>query len=512
MKKSKFLLLGSVASLASIPFVAAKCGDTKEEDNKKPAEMPGGGQKDSKTPAEGSQNPGTKNGCNGSTPTPETSMPNNKTDINTLDSKKKEELAKELEKQFSTNPDYKAIEKALQKHFKEIKEKDFLVQGSESKLQITVKGDNPKFKGTLELTKPAASSHETSMPNNKTDINTLDSKKKEELAKELEKQFSTNPDYKAIEKALQKHFKEIKEKDFLVQGSESKLQITVKGDNPKFKGTLELTKPAASSHETSMPNNKTDINTLDSKKKEELAKELEKQFSTNPDYKAIEKALQKHFKEIKEKDFLVQGSESKLQITVKGDNPKFKGTLELTKPAASSHETSMPNNKTDINTLDSKKKEELAKELEKQFSTNPDYKAIEKALQKHFKEIKEKDFLVQGSESKLQITVKGDNPKFKGTLELTKPAASSHETSMPNNKTDINTLDSKKKEELAKELEKQFSTNPDYKAIEKALQKHFKEIKEKDFLVQGSESKLQITVKGDNPKFKGTIELTKNQK
>nr|WP_307918916.1 variable surface lipoprotein [Mycoplasmopsis bovis] len=31
MKKSKFLLLGSVASLASIPFVAAKCGETKEK-------------------------------------------------------------------------------------------------------------------------------------------------------------------------------------------------------------------------------------------------------------------------------------------------------------------------------------------------------------------------------------------------------------------------------------------------------------------------------------------------
>ncbi|WP_280131234.1 variable surface lipoprotein [Mycoplasmopsis bovis] len=33
MKKSKFLLLGSVASLASfpLPFVAAKCGETKEE-------------------------------------------------------------------------------------------------------------------------------------------------------------------------------------------------------------------------------------------------------------------------------------------------------------------------------------------------------------------------------------------------------------------------------------------------------------------------------------------------
>ncbi|CBH40792.1 variable surface lipoprotein [Mycoplasmopsis agalactiae] len=64
MKKSKFLLLGSLSSLAAIPFVAAKCGGTKEEDNKKPAEMPGGGQKDPKTPAEGSQNPGTEGGSN----------------------------------------------------------------------------------------------------------------------------------------------------------------------------------------------------------------------------------------------------------------------------------------------------------------------------------------------------------------------------------------------------------------------------------------------------------------
>nr|WP_318032760.1 variable surface lipoprotein [Mycoplasmopsis bovis] len=37
MKKSKFLLLGSVASLASIPFsVAPKCGETKEEKKPEP--------------------------------------------------------------------------------------------------------------------------------------------------------------------------------------------------------------------------------------------------------------------------------------------------------------------------------------------------------------------------------------------------------------------------------------------------------------------------------------------
>ncbi len=42
MKKSKFLLLGSVASLASIPFVAAKCGETKEEKKPEGDQKPGG--------------------------------------------------------------------------------------------------------------------------------------------------------------------------------------------------------------------------------------------------------------------------------------------------------------------------------------------------------------------------------------------------------------------------------------------------------------------------------------
>ncbi|WP_331696636.1 variable surface lipoprotein [Mycoplasmopsis agalactiae] len=60
MKKSKFLLLGSVASMAAIPFVAAKCGGTKE--NKKPAEMPGGTEQPGKpgdTDQPAQPNPGT---------------------------------------------------------------------------------------------------------------------------------------------------------------------------------------------------------------------------------------------------------------------------------------------------------------------------------------------------------------------------------------------------------------------------------------------------------------------
>ncbi|EIN15137.1 Variable surface lipoprotein G (VpmaG) [Mycoplasmopsis agalactiae 14628] len=50
MKKSKFLLLGSISSLAAIPFVAAKCDGTKEEGNEKPADSQGGGQNNPMTP------------------------------------------------------------------------------------------------------------------------------------------------------------------------------------------------------------------------------------------------------------------------------------------------------------------------------------------------------------------------------------------------------------------------------------------------------------------------------
>ncbi|WP_233736942.1 variable surface lipoprotein [Mycoplasmopsis agalactiae] len=63
MKKSKFLLLGSVASLASIPFVAAKCGDTKDEE-KKQLKCLVEVKRILKTSAEGSQNQGTESGSN----------------------------------------------------------------------------------------------------------------------------------------------------------------------------------------------------------------------------------------------------------------------------------------------------------------------------------------------------------------------------------------------------------------------------------------------------------------
>ncbi|WP_268952597.1 variable surface lipoprotein [Mycoplasmopsis agalactiae] len=163
MKKSKFLLLGSLSSLATIPFVAAKCGDTKEEESKNPADTQGGGQSN----PGGNQNPGTEGGGNNSSTTPETSANNSKTDISKkLSAENLKELTKKLKDEFNVNPNYDKVQKALSEYFKEIKTSDFLVQGSSTKLEITIKGDSTKFQGTIILTKqsdePSGGSNSTS--------------------------------------------------------------------------------------------------------------------------------------------------------------------------------------------------------------------------------------------------------------------------------------------------------------------------------------------------------------
>ncbi|WP_226812997.1 variable surface lipoprotein, partial [Acinetobacter baumannii] len=134
-----------VASLASIPFVAAKCGETKDEEEKKPEvdKKPGEGKEPGQNTDQG-KNPETN-----ASPKEET-----KTDISKLDEKTKKELSKQLKGEFSENPSYDNIVKELQKHFKGLNKKHILVQGSKDKLKITATGvgSNP-FRGTLLLSK-----------------------------------------------------------------------------------------------------------------------------------------------------------------------------------------------------------------------------------------------------------------------------------------------------------------------------------------------------------------------
>ncbi len=164
MKKSKFLLLGSVASLASIPFVAAKCGETKEEEKKKPEEEkkpepdknPGGDKNpgENKTPGENTdqgKNPG-QNTDQGKNPETDTTPANStKIDLSKLESNIQDELSKlakndvSPEKVLNVLKKVKGLEKLTLLHFSTVEFKD-------NKLTVKAIEDSNLITGKYEFT------------------------------------------------------------------------------------------------------------------------------------------------------------------------------------------------------------------------------------------------------------------------------------------------------------------------------------------------------------------------
>ncbi len=162
MKKSKFLLLGSVASLTSIPFVAAKCGETKEEEKKKPEgdQKPGGDKNpgENKTPGEN-----TDQGKNPETDT--TPAKPTKIDLSNLESNIQDELSKlakndvSPEKVLNVLKKVKGLEKLTLLHFSTVEFKDnkLTVKAIEDSNLITGKYEfTAQPSGTAQPSKPAA--------------------------------------------------------------------------------------------------------------------------------------------------------------------------------------------------------------------------------------------------------------------------------------------------------------------------------------------------------------------
>ncbi|UCP06631.1 variable surface lipoprotein [Mycoplasmopsis bovis] len=156
MKKSKFLLLGSVASLASIPFVAAKCGETKEEKKPEPDKNPGGDKNpgENKTPGENTdqgKNPGqnTDQGKNPETDT--TPAKSTKIDLSKLESNIQDELSKlakndvSPEKVLNVLKKVKGLEKLTLLHFSTVEFKD-------NKLTVKAIEDSNLITGKYEFT------------------------------------------------------------------------------------------------------------------------------------------------------------------------------------------------------------------------------------------------------------------------------------------------------------------------------------------------------------------------
>ncbi|EIN14761.1 Variable surface lipoprotein C like protein (VpmaC) [Mycoplasmopsis agalactiae 14628] len=150
MKKSKFLLLGSLSSLAAIPFVAAKCGDTKEDEKKptettpgNPAETPGGSQNN----PGGNQNPGSD------------TAPANvvKIDLSKLEEKIKEELNKLAKNGVSPESVLDVIKKV--KGLETLTLSDLsTVEFKDKKLTIEAHKDSKLISGKYEFTVQSESS------------------------------------------------------------------------------------------------------------------------------------------------------------------------------------------------------------------------------------------------------------------------------------------------------------------------------------------------------------------
>ncbi|MCE6079201.1 variable surface lipoprotein [Mycoplasmopsis agalactiae] len=240
MKKSKFLLLGSLFSLAAIPFVAAKCGGTKEEGNKNPADTQGGGQTDS-------------------TPSTSTTV-----DLSKLDQTIQAQLNK-LAKDGVKKEEVLVILKTVE-GLKDIKAEDLsTVEFKDKKLVIAAKEGSKLVSGKYEFS--AQSESDTLMESNKIDLNKLEESVKQELNK-LAKNNVLFEDVLDVLKKVQ-GLESLRLGDIkTVEFKDNKLIIEANKDSKLVSGKYEFS--AQSESDTLMESNKIDLNKLEESVKQEL--------------------------------------------------------------------------------------------------------------------------------------------------------------------------------------------------------------------------------------------------
>ncbi|WP_331696827.1 variable surface lipoprotein [Mycoplasmopsis agalactiae] len=226
MKKSKFLLLGSVASMAAIPFVAAKCGGTKEEGNKNPADTQGGGQTDS-------------------TPSTSTTV-----DLSKLDQTIQAQLNK-LAKDGVKKEEVLVILKTVE-GLKDIKAEDLsTVEFKDKKLVIAAKEGSKLVSGKYEFS--AQSESDTLMESNKIDLNKLEESVKQELNK-LAKNNVLFEDVLDVLKKVQ-GLESLRLGDIkTVEFKDNKLIIEANKDSKLVSGKYEFVAQTDSDTSTTKPN------------------------------------------------------------------------------------------------------------------------------------------------------------------------------------------------------------------------------------------------------------------
>ncbi|EIN15059.1 Hypothetical protein, predicted lipoprotein [Mycoplasmopsis agalactiae 14628] len=452
MKRTKLLLsLGSLSVFSAIPFIAAKCDDTNEKDNKNPI------------------NPVKPGDTTGDQVT--------KVELGKLSDKAKEELNK-LAKDGVTKTQVVAVLKT-EKGLENLTESDLAkVEFKDNKLTIEADKESKLVSGTYEFTVQKLT------PDAIIDLSKVQITGEAKTL--LKAEAKDNPDKAKVLAALKKdnNFAKLTESDFEVSFKDSTLTVKATAGSKVIKGELNI------SSKTELDNV-----TLTEEVKKGLQTESEKSELKAESIVSILKKLPE-LKDLDAKDVEIKKESNKLTVTAKSTSAKFTGTLKFVFKVM----------------LNMVMTEDIKKELQSEAKDKPNTSNVVNILKKipALVTLKTDDVKVQFGTGKLVISASETSNLIMGTVSIEKNSVerkinlSTYNFDEKTKESLLTALDEKNDEE----------NNSTKSSIWFTLSNLFKNgLEEDDFDVEIDTSKGSITIKAskNSKRLEGQYTLKKPQ-
>lgn len=452
MKRNKLLLsFGSLSVFSAIPFIAAKCDDTSEKDNKTPIN-PG-------QPGETTENQVVK------------------VELGKLGEKTKEELNK-LAKDGVTKAQVVTVLK-IEKGLENLTESDLAkVEFKDNKLTIEANKESKLVSGTYEYS-----------AQKQTPVAVIDLSKVQvngETKKLLKAEAKEKPDKTKVLAALKKdnNFAKLTESDFEVSFKDSTLTVKATAGSKVIKGELSI------SSKTELDNI-----TLTKEIKEKLQTELSKKDFKPEDIVSVLKKLPE-LKDLDAKDVDVKKEGNKLTVAAKGTSAKFTGTLNFVFKVM----------------LNMVMTEDIKKELQSEAKDKPNTSNVVNILKKipGLVTLKTDDVKVEFGTGKLVISASDASDLIMGTVSIEKNSASikiNLSTYNFDEKTKMSLLESLNEQND----EENDSIKTSVWFTLKSLFKNGLEEDDFDLEIDKSNGTITITASKDSKRLEGKFTLSKNQ-
>ncbi|UUM25783.1 variable surface lipoprotein [Mycoplasmopsis agalactiae] len=451
MKRNKLLLsFGSLSVFSAIPFIAAKCDDTSEKDNKTPIN-PG-------KPGETTENKVVK------------------VELGKLGEKTKEELNK-LAKDGVTKAQVVTVLKT-EKGLENLTESDLAkVEFKDNKLTIEANKESKLVSGTYEY------SAQKQTPDAVIDLSKV--QVNGEVKALLKAEAKEKPDKAKVLAALKKdnNFAKLTESDFEVLFNDSTLTVKATAGSKVIKGELSI------SSKTELDNI-----TLTEEVKKGLQTESEKSQLKAEDIVNVLKKLPE-LKDLDAKDVEIKKESNKLTVAAKSTSAKFTGTLNFVFKVM----------------LNMVMTEDIKKELQSEAKDKPNTSNVVNILKKipGLVTLKTDDVKVEFGTGKLVISASETSDLIMGTVSIENSASIKINLSTYNfdEKTKMNllaSLDEKNDED----------NNSSKSSIWFTLGNLFKnglEEDEFDLEIDKSNSTITITASKDSKRLEGKFTLSKNK-